>query len=240
MLELRLPRALVITTLTLAATFAAGAAQAEPPLPPAPPAAAPPATERPAKAGHVYAPPGYPEPHEETALGDDSATTPQTAPRWDGRPAGLELGYGAPASYAISPEQQPSFPPETHMRSVGLVAGGVVLLGFGMVGLFAGSSMVSAHEPTANQPNTCIDCNLDGSGSGIVRSPAVILKPGFQTAGIATLIGSVLAIGAAIPLVVIGAKKVPYADSASPAAKAAKLTPSIGVGPGSATLVWQF
>jgi hypothetical protein len=162
-----------------------------------------------------------------------------------GPPPGFDLGYsappsgyGVPASYTISPEQQPTYPAETQMRSAGLVAGGVVLLSFGVVGLFAGSAMVGAHEPTSTQPNTCFDCNFDGSGS--VSTPAAILKPGFKTAGIGTLIGSVVAIGASIPLIVLGARKVPVVDSASPAARAAKLTPSIGVGPGSATLVWKF
>jgi hypothetical protein len=215
MLELGLRRALVISTLTLAATLAAGAARAEPPppAPPALPAAAP-------------------------------SSPPTAAP--PAAPTGFELGYGSPppayglpASYAISPEQQPDYPPETHMRSAGLVAGGVVLMSFGVVGLFAGSAMAGAHEPTGDQPNVCTDCSFDGSG-GSFSAPNVKLKPGFATAGIGTLIGSVVAIGAAIPLIVIGARKVPYVDSASPAAKAAKLTPSVGVGPASATLLWQF
>ena len=258
MLELGLLRALVISTLTLATTLAAGAAQAEPP-PPALPAAAAPAAgspppnaapppapiqaKRPVKQGHVYSPPGYPEPPEESAPADDTPSPPRTTPRRNARPTGFELGYGAPppayglpASYAISAEQQPTYPPETHMRSAGFVAGGVVLMSFGVVGLFAGSAMVGAHEPTANQQNTCFDCGGGSNSSG----PKVVLKPGFTAAGTGMLIGSVVAIGAAIPLIVIGAKKVPYVDSASPATTAAKLTPSIGVGPASATLLWQF
>jgi hypothetical protein len=162
-------------------------------------------------------------------------------PQWSGPPPGFELGYGSPPPVQALPfEQQPEYPPETRMRSAGLVAGGVALLSFGMVGVFAGSSMVGAHEPTSNTPtpNTCIDCGF-GSGS-TSNASSVVLKPGFQTAGIVTLVGSVVAIGAAIPLIVIGAKKVPYADASSPAAEAARLTPSLHVAPGSATVVWQF
>jgi hypothetical protein len=261
MLELGLPRALVISTVTLAATFACGAARADVPPPAAPPPAAAPAApspppndpplaapipaKRPAKPGHVYTPPGYPEPPEEPAPAEEAAPPPRPAPRLRGGASGFELGYGAPrpsygmpVSQVILPEQMPTYPAETQMRSAGLVAGGVVLLSLGMVGLIAGSAMVGAHEPTSIQSNSCFDCSFDGSGT--VTTPPVILKPGFQSAGIGTLIGSVVAIGASIPLIVIGAKKVPYVDSASPAARAAKRTPSIGVGPGSATLVWQF
>jgi hypothetical protein len=196
MLELGLPRMLVISTLTLAATLVAGAAQAEPPPPVLPAAAVAPGFEL-----------GYGSP-----------------------PA----AYGMPQSSAILPEQQPEYPPETQMRSAGLVAGGVVLLSFGVVGLVAGSALVGAHEPTGNQSNNCFDCSFDGSGTGLASGPKVILKPGFEAAGIGTLIGSVVAIGASIPLIVIGARKVPYV------AKEAQLTPSIGVGPAGATLRWQF
>jgi hypothetical protein len=74
----------------------------------------------------------------------------------------------------------------------------------------------------------------------VSSGPTVVLKPGFKAAGIATLVGSVAAIGASIPLLVIGAKQVPYVDDASPAARAAKWTPSLHVGAGAAALTWQF
>lgn len=252
MLQLGFPRALVISTLTLAATLAAGAAQAEPPPPPALPAAATPPNaapaptaapidaKHPAKPGRVYTPPGHREPPEESAPADDSTSSARTPPRSHAVAPGFQRGYGSPPpayglpqSDAILPEQQPEYPPETQMRSPGLVAGGVVLLSFGVVGLFAGSAMVGAHEPTGSQPNVCTDCSFDGSG-GTFSAPSVKLKPGFAAAGIGTLIGSVVAIGVSIPLIVIGAKKVPHVT------KEARLTPSIGVGPASATLRWQF
>ena len=150
--------------------------------------------------------------------------------------AGLLHCYAA----ALPFEQQPDFPPEMRARSSGMVAGGVVLLSFGMVGLFAGSAMVAAHEPLPDD-NSCFDCGFEeGGGRGGSSTSALVLKPGFQTAGIVTLVGSVAAIGASIPIIVIGAKKVPYTDDASPAAKAARLAPSVHVGPASATLTWQF
>ena len=213
MLEPGLRRALVVSTLTIAAMFAAGAAQAQQP-PPAP--LTPPAFETHA----ALPPPAKPLPFE------------SPRPRFD-------LGYSAPALAPIPFEQQPTYPPEMRSRSTGMIAGGVVLLSFGMVGLFAGSALVSAHEPLASSPTTCSDCNFDGSGS-VSSGPAVVLKPGLQAAGIVTLVGSVAAIGASIPLIVVGAKKVPYVDDASPAAKAARLTPTLHVGPATAMLTWQF
>lgn len=206
MLDLGLPRALVISTLTLAATFAAGAAHAEPPAPPAAPTA--PAAEAPA------------------ALPPEAKAPPAA------------YAYGAPPGYPL-PEAPPEYPPEMRARSSGMVVGGVLLLSFGMVGLIAGSSMVGAHEPTSTNTTTpCVACPFDG-GNGS-STPQVILKPGFQSAGIATLVGSVVAMGAGIPLIILGSKKVPLTDDTSSAAKAAKLTPTVHIAPASATLVWQF
>lgn len=258
MLNRVLSRALVISALT----FAAGAARAEPPPPelpagPPPPAApaadaAPPAaqpnsatvpavTKPLAAPGHVYSPPGFPEPPDESERSEEAAPPPQTAPRWRGPRPGFDLGYGALPPLDIPFEQQPTYPEEVHMRSAGMVAGGVVLLSFGVVGLFAGSAMISAHEPTVDQPTTCFDCGgLEDTTGGGSSASNLVLKPGFQPAGIATLIGSAVAIGAAIPLIVIGAKKVPYTDASPAAAKAAALAPTVRVGPASATVAWQF
>jgi hypothetical protein len=233
MLDRGLARALVISTLTLAATLAAGSARAEPPAPPGPPAAPP------APAAEALPPPVMPPSVAAPAV----TKLPDAAPRWDGRPAGFDLGYSAPPGQDIPFEKQPTYPEEMRMRSAGMVGGGVVLLSFGVIGMFAGSAMIGAHEPIVDQPNNCFDCggfeDSGGGGNGSSTSN-VVLKPGFQSAGIATLIGSAVAIGAAIPLIVIGAKKVHYADAASPAASAAMQTPSLHVGPTGATVIWQF
>jgi hypothetical protein len=212
MLDLGFPRALSISTLTIAALFAARTAHADPPAPPT----------------LAVAPAAVPA----------DAPSKEQAPKWSGPSARFELGYGTQPPPPV-PQTPPYYPPETHMHSTPLVAGGVVLLSFGVVGVFAGSAMVGAHEPTGNGSSNCLSCNFDGSGSS-GGSSRVVLKPGFQEAGIGTLIGSVVAIGAAIPMLVIGSKQVPYADSSSPAAKAARLSPSLRVAPGSATLTWQF
>ena len=189
MLELGLPRALVISALALTATFAAGAAQAQQPAPPVAPAAiAPPS--------YGYAPPAY--------------STPGAS--------SLDVEY----------------PPEMRWRSTGMVAGGAVLLGFSFAGLIAGSAMVAAHEPTEEiRNNGCFDCGFEGDNS---FTKPVVLKPGFQTAGIVTLVGSTVAMGTGIALMVIGSKKVPYGDGA----KAAWVTPSFRVGPTGATFSVQF
>ena len=227
MLELGLRRALVISTLTLAATFAAGAAQAQQPPPAAPLAA-----------------PSAPAPQAPATLPPEAKAPPVASPRagFDLGYTGAPPGYSAPADAALPFERQPEYPQEMHARSSKMVAGGVVLLSFGMVGLFAGSAMVAAHEPLPD-PNSCFGCGFEedgGRGGSGSSTPTVVIKPGFKTAGIVTLVGSVAAIAASIPIIVIGAKKVPYADDASPAAKAARLTPSVHVGPASATLTWQF
>jgi hypothetical protein len=197
MLELGLPRALVISALALTTTFATGAAQAQEPAPPVAPAA-PPASS------YGYAPPSY--------------------------------GYGAPPVYPspVTPLLDVEYPPEMRQRSTGMVAGGVVLMAFSFVGAIAGSAMVGAHEPTQEIRNdNCFDCGFEEDSS----FTPVVLKPGFRTAGIVTLVGSAVAMGTGITLLVIGSKKVPYDDGA---AKAARVTPSLRVGPTGATFSVQF
>jgi hypothetical protein len=153
-------------------------------------------------------------------------------------PAAPPPVYQAPLGYA-NPEDPPDveYPPEMRMRSSGMVAGGTLLLSFGLVGLIAGSAMISAHEPTGNQNDsncfTQIECEFLQQ-----NPPSAVLKPGFRTAGIATLVGSAVAMGAGIPLLMIGAKKVPVLDDDG--ARAAKLLPTLRVGAASATLTWQF
>jgi hypothetical protein len=201
MLSLALPRALVISTLTLAVTLATESARADSPEPPAA-AAAP------------------------TALAPTALAAPP--------PASPPLGY---ANADEPPDVE--YPPEMRIRSSGLLAGGVLLVSFGLIGVVAGSSMIGAHEPTQDE-NDIPPCFDDtGSGCGVPLGPtAIVYKPGMRTAGIATLVGSVVAMGAGIPLLVLGAKKVPVLDD--DAAKAAKLTPTLRVGSSGATLTWQF
>ncbi len=152
-------------------------------------------------------------------------------------PAAPPPVYQAPLGYT-NPEDPPDveYPPEMRTRSSSMVVGGTLLLSFGLVGLIAGSAMISAHEPVDenNFPTRCLDCGFDEQQN----TPSVVLKPGFRTAGIATLVGSAVAMGAGIPLLMIGAKKVPVLDD--DAARAAKLLPTLRVGAASATLTWQF
>ncbi len=149
-------------------------------------------------------------------------------------PAVPSYGF-APAAYAIPGAASPDveYPPEMRQRSTGMVAGGVVLMAFSLVGVIAGSAMVAAHEPTKEiRNNNCFDCGFEDSSF----TAPVVLKPGFQTAGIVTLVGSAVAMGTGITLLVIGAKKVPYDDGA----KAARVTPSLRVGLSGVTLGLQF
>lgn len=205
MIELAFPRALAASTLTLALSLAPCAARAEPPPPPAAPAVTAPMAP-------AYAPPAYPLP----------AYAPPV--------------YPSPFRYANADDPPDvEYPPEMRVRSSGMIAGGVLLLSFGLVGVVAGSAMVGAHVPKLRQDDipSCFD---DICGGGFPQaSSAVVLKPGMRTAGIATLVGSVVAMSAGIPLLVLGAKKVPVSDD-----KAAKMTPTLRVGSAGATLTWQF
>jgi hypothetical protein len=175
------------------------------------------------------------------ATGTAQAETPTTpdAPAVTATmaPAAPPPAYRAPLGYA-NPEDPPDvdYPPEMRSRSTGMIAGGVLLLSFGMVGVIAGSAMVSAHEPVQETDSPCVDPGF--CGTEVSSAAQVVLKPGLRTAGIATLVGSAVAMSAGIPLLIIGAKKVPVLDDA--AAKAAKLTPTLRVGAGSATVTWQF
>jgi len=172
-----------------------------------------------------------------TARAEPPATPAVPAVTATVAPAAPRPVYQAPLGYA-NPEDPPDveYPPEMRMRSSGMVAGGTLLLSFGLVGLIAGSAMISAHEPVENQnlPPRCFECGLNEQQN----TPSVVLKPGFRPAGIATLVGSAVAMGAGIPLLMIGAKKVPALDDN--AARAAKLLPTLRVGAASATLTWQF
>ncbi len=174
----------------------------------------------------------------DTARAEPPATPAAPAVTATVAPAAQPPVYQAPLG-STNPEDPPDveYPPEMRMRSSGMVAGGTLLLSFGLVGLIAGSAMVSAHEPRDDRGDspcfTASECDFNEQ-----TTPSVVLKPGFRAAGIATLVGSVVAMGAGIPLLMIGAKKVPVLDD--DAARAAKLSPTLRVGAASATLTWQF
>lgn len=213
MRELAFPRTLVFATFTLAAALATGTAQAETPATPA----------------------------TGTAQAETPATPAAPAVTATAAPAAPPPMYRAPLGYANQDDPPDvEYPPEMRSRSTGMIAGGVLLLSFGLVGIVAGSAMVGAHVPTDdnnNVPTPCFD-RFDCGGLERDTQQQVVLKPGLKTAGIATLVGSGVAMAAGIPLLVIGAKKVPVLDDA--AARAAKLTPTLRVGSAGATLTWQF
>ncbi len=150
--------------------------------------------------------------------------------------------YPPPLAYANADEAPDvEYPQEMRIRSSGMLAGGVLLLSFGLVGVVAGSAMIGAHEPTQDENDIppCFDDSGRGGCGGFTPGPIpIVYKPGMRTAGIATLVGSAVSMGVGIPLIVLGAKKVPVLDDA--AAKAAKLTPTLRVGSSGATLTWQF
>jgi hypothetical protein len=97
---------------------------------------------------------------------------------------------------------------------------GIVLSSAGLVALIAGSGLMA-------QPDYNCDCAYIECDCGSDKTGATVLL----------IVGGLAAAGG-IPLIIIGARKVP----AEPAAKEATtaLLPAIGVGPGSATLRWTF
>src|SRR5262249_54886668 len=107
-------------------------------------------------------------------------------------------------------------------RSPGMITAGIVLLSLGGAGVIAGSALVAAGSQTHIDIPPCVP---EGPCEPIVMSDS-----GLKVGGITMIVVSTLALGAGIPLLVIGLKKVP--DRA--------LAPTVRVGAGGASMRWQF
>jgi hypothetical protein len=120
--------------------------------------------------------------------------------------------------------------PELKERfSTPMMVVGITLTGLGVIGLFAGAFLLSEAESN----NDCIyyaDVTYGGCGTDEDKatSGTVLLVVG----GITAVIG--------IPLIVVGARKVPKTDPADPAQPAVSLRPEILIGSRSAALRWSF
>jgi len=143
----------------------------------------------------------------------------------------VELGagyapYAAPGWYR-APQDTPPYTP-LRRRSPGMIAGGVILISLASVGFIAGPALIAAGNRTQEiVPDFCGDF---GCPSQMVSSTA-----GLTTAGITAIAVGVAALGAGIPLLVVGTQKVPDRGD-----EEAALVPSVRFGLGGASVGWRF
>ncbi len=104
---------------------------------------------------------------------------------------------------------------------------GIVVGSVGAIGMIAGLSMASAAE----------DQNCDG----ILDRTCDEVDEDKRTAGIVTALVGLGLVGAGLPLIIVGARKVPVEDG-SPTAPPPEtaLWPTLTVGLAGADLTWQF
>ena len=110
-------------------------------------------------------------------------------------------------------------------RSTGMMVGGIVLVSAGALAGTLGSYLLLSDQ---SEYCSCPD-------GGYCPCPSTEENGG----PIALVIGGLIAIGGGIPLLVIGARKVPVIDPATPPAPAAPQS-TLLVGPGSFTVRGKF
>jgi len=204
----------VSTTLGLCTLVASAPAQAEPQAAPPAPAAPPGATPPP---GSGAAPPGYGAPPAGSGYG---------AP-----PPGYGYPYPYYGYYGGAP---PPPPPRFERKSTGMMVGGILLTSAGIVGILTGAAMAST---AGNQIDVYCESPVGGGGPFVCERRADATQ---LAAGYGVLIGGVVALGAGIPLWLIGGKRVPANDEAAPAAQPPSASMRLLVGPSSATLDVRF
>jgi hypothetical protein len=189
-------------------------------------------TLAPAAAGAQQAAPTSPS----VALQQPSATAPgygAAQPGHGAAPPGYGAappGYGAaPPGYGVAPPgyggYMQTLPPDTEPQSFGMIVSGALLLSFGVTGILAGSSMVIA----ATRTPEIVPC-FPGAECAPTRADHSAL----EAVGVTTLVISSLATIGGIPLLVIGAKKVPARTETT------ALRPEVRVGPTGGALRWHF
>lgn len=121
--------------------------------------------------------------------------------------------------------------PEVKERfSTPMMVVGISATGLGVIGIFAGAFLLSESESN----NDCLyyrDANYAG-GCGTDEDKATTGTVLLVVGGITAVIG--------IPLIVVGARKVPKTDPADPAQPAVSLRPEVRIGSRSAALRWTF
>lgn len=170
------------------------------------------------------------------ARAQSSIVTPTPGPSVPGyAPPGGYAPYGgyAPpyAPYAPPPGYYYYMPaPVTPMRrnNPAMATGGIVMVSVGGVALIAGVTMFSAGGRTTLEFPPC-PSDVNCQPMEVPRHPE--LKYG----GIGMIVGSIALMGAGIPLIAIGSKKVPDKPEATQS-----LLPDVRVGAGSLSARWSF
>jgi hypothetical protein len=112
-------------------------------------------------------------------------------------------------------------------NSVALAAAGITMLAVGGGGFFAGIAMFSA----GSQYRAVFNCNAQGMCFEPTREQNTPLK----NAGIAAMVLGGLAVGAGIPMMIIGLKKVP-----AKAGEETSLVPELHLGAAGGSLAWRL
>jgi hypothetical protein len=167
------------------------------------------------------APPGYAAP----------PVSPAAAPPAVGQ--GYPGGYAAPGPYGAPPAPPGYYPPPqtygtfTPMRrkSSVMIGAGAILLSVAATALIAGPSLYSG-----SQQGGVSVCPV-GGGFGGCASPST--DSGAGAAGIALMVVGIAALGAGVPLLIIGAQKVPDRGDAT-------VRPSLQLGAGRASVGVSF
>ena len=165
--------------------------------------------------GNGYPPPGY---------GYPPPGYGQAPPGYGYPPPGY--GYPPPGYEAYDTDGSQGPPVTMKRRSVGMMVGGIVLVSAGAVVSTLGSLMFFSEQS--------VDCACPSGGYCSCGDTG-----GDDGGAAALLIGGLLAIGGGIPLIVIGARKVPVIDPAAPPEPAPPQA-TLLVGPGSFTVRGQF
>lgn len=220
------------SVLALSFSVATASAQAPPP-PEAPPAAPPPGYAPPPPAyappppGYGAPPPGYGAPPPGYGYGVPPPGYPPppgyAPPAYYPHPYGYYAPY-APPGYYGGPGTGPV--PELKERfSTPMMVVGISLTALGAIGIFAGAFMLGESESTNCVYYDAASYNECGPDEDLATSGAVLLVAG----GITAVIG--------IPLIVVGARKVPKQNQDP---TQISLRPDVLVGRRSAALRWSF
>lgn len=131
-------------------------------------------------------------------------------------------GAGAPAAYYPTTAPPPNNRPKMKRRSGGMMAGGIIALSVGALATLGGGFGAVV----------CAGSNSVGNAVGGTGGAADGCSTG---AALGVMVGGLVLVGGGITLIAIGGKKVPVEDTAK-----STLVPTVGIGPGSASLRWTF
>ena len=221
--------------------------QGPPPPPPGQGPPPPPPGQGPPPPAAAPAPPGYgpPPPYGPPGYGPP--------PPGYGPPPGY---YYPPGYYGPPPEQPepPEPPPPFRRKSTGMMVSGIVLTGLGGANLLAGAVVTAAARPLAEESRSCQDTyytypSLNGPSDNYVPSNSCVddLERDYRVGGIIALVAGGVLAGVGIPLLVVGAEKIPNdqapgpeGDPAAEPSPVQAFIPRLDVGTSDVRLRWDF